>query len=147
MASSTEPTKTLCFLCKKAKGIYKCEGCSQVFCPNHSVDHRNELNKQLEEITVTHDVVHQTLNQQIEDPQKNLLLKQIDQWEQSAIEKIRQTAEKMRNELFEGITQLTAQMKQNLQILSNQLKHGHQENDFSEIDLLQWKQKLEELRN
>jgi hypothetical protein len=146
MATSAESAKVLCFLCNKAKGIYKCEGCSQIFCPKHSVDHRNELNKQLEEIAVTHDLVHQTLNQQGEDPQKHPLIKKINQWEQSAIDKIRQTAEKARNQLFEGNTQHTTQVKQKLQILSNELRQGREENDFSEIDLRQWKQKLEELR-
>jgi hypothetical protein len=146
MATSAESAKVLCFLCNKAKGIYKCEGCSQIFCPKHSVDHRNELNKQLEEIAVTHDLVHQTLNQQGEDPQKHPLIKKINQWEQSAIDKIRQTAEKARNELFEVTTQHTTQVKQKLQILSNELRQGREENDFSEIDLRQWKQKLEEMK-
>jgi hypothetical protein len=144
MASSVE--KILCFLCKKAKGIYKCEGCSQVFCPNHSGDHRNELNKQLEEIAVTHDLVHQTLNQQVEDPQKHPLIKKVNEWEQSAITKIRQIAERTRNEIFEDTTHHTTQVKQKLQMLSNQLRQGREENDFSEIDLRKWEQKLEELR-
>ncbi len=146
MATSAESTKVLCFLCNKAKGIYKCEGCSQIFCPKHSVDHRNELNKQLEEIVMTHDLVHQMLNQQVEDPQKHPLVKKINQWEKSAIDKIRQTAEKARNELFEGNNQRTTHVKQKLEILSNELREGRQENDFSEIDLQRWIHKLEELR-
>lgn len=65
MVSSMEPVKILCFLCNKAKGIYKCQGCSQVFCTTHSNEHRNELYKQLEEISMAHDLVYQTLNQQM----------------------------------------------------------------------------------
>jgi hypothetical protein len=146
MASSTEVTKVLCVVCNKAKGIYKCEGCSRSFCPKHSIDHRNELNKQLEEVTVTHDLVHQTLNLQEEDPQQHPLLKKINQWEKESIDKIRQTAEKARKELFKGATQHTTEVKQKLQLLSNELRQGREENDFSEIDLRQWTQKLEELK-
>jgi hypothetical protein len=146
MASSTEETKVLCVVCNKAKGIYKCEGCSRIFCPKHSIDHRNELNVQLEEVAVTHDLVQQTLTQQEEDPQKQPLIQKINQWEYQSIEKIRQTAEKARNEILKGPTQHTGQVKQKLQILSKELRQGREDNDFSEIDLRQWTQKLEELR-
>jgi hypothetical protein len=133
-------------MCNKAKGIYKCEGCSQIFCPKHSNDHRNDLNKQLEEVAGTHDLVHQTLNQQTEDPQQHPLLKKIDQWEKESIAKVREVAEEARNEVLKSATQHTTQIKQKLQLLSNELKHGREENDFSEIDLGQWMQKLEEMR-
>jgi hypothetical protein len=146
MTSSGEATKVLCVVCNKAKGIYTCGGCSRVFCPKHSIDHRNELNKQLEEVAVTHDLFQQTLNQQEEDPQQYPLIKKINQWEQKSIDIIRQTAEKARNELFKGASRDTTQVKQKLQILSNELKEGREENDFSEIDLPQWTKKLEELK-
>ena len=146
MASSTETTKVLCVICNKAKGIYKCEGCSRIFCPKHSIDHRNDLNKQLEEVAGTHDLVHQTLNQQTEDLQQHPLLKKIDQWEKESIAKVRQVAEEARNEVITGTTQNTTEVKQKLQLLSNELKEGREENDFSEIDLRQWMEKLEELK-
>jgi hypothetical protein len=146
MASSTELTKVLCVVCNKAKGIYTCAGCSQIFCLKHSNDHRNELNKQLEEVAVEHDVVQQTLNQHTEDPQQHPLLKKINQWEKESIIKIGQTAEKARNELLKGTTEHTNQVKQKLQILSYELKQGREENDFSEVDIRQWTQKLEELK-
>lgn len=146
MASSTTLVKALCVTCNKAKGIYKCEGCSQSFCPKHSIDHRNELNKQLEEIAVTHDLVQHSLNQQIEDAQQHPFLKKIDQWEKESIVKVRQVAEEARNEVLKGATQHTTQVKQKLRLLSNELIHGREENDFSEIDLRQWTQKIEELK-
>jgi hypothetical protein len=146
MASSTEETKVLCVVCNKAKGIYKCEGCSRIFCPKHSIDHRNELNVQLEEVAVTHDLVQQTLIQQEQDPQQHPLLKKINQWEKKSIDIIRQTAEKARNELLKGATRYTTEVKQKLQILSNELRQGREDNDFSEIDLRKWTQKLEELK-
>jgi hypothetical protein len=146
MASSTESTTALCIVCNKAKGIYTCAGCSRIFCPKHSIDHRNELNKQLDQVAVTYDLVQQTLYQQTKDPQQHLLIKKINQWEQKSIDMIRQTAERARNELLIGANQHTTQMKQKLQMLSNELRQGHEKDDFSEIDLRQWTKKLEELK-
>ncbi|CAF1079194.1 unnamed protein product [Rotaria sordida] len=145
MASSTISSKLLCVICNKGKGSFKCEGCSQMFCPKHSNDHRNELSKQLEEIVITHDLMQQTLIQQIEDPQQHPLLKKINQWERKAITKIRKAAEEARNKLLITTTEHTTNIKQKLKNLSNELRQGQEDNDFIETDLQQWTQKLEEL--
>lgn len=147
MASSRESIKVLCVACNKGKGIFKCEGCSQIFCPKHSIDHRNDLSKQLEEITITYDIVQQTLIQQTEDPRQHPFLKKIDQWEKESIDKIRHAAEEARNELFISTAQHTSEVKQQLQQISNELRQSREENDFSEIDLQQWMKKLEILKN
>ncbi|UJR10844.1 hypothetical protein I4U23_015032 [Adineta vaga] len=147
METPAETTKVLCVICTKAKGIFKCEGCSQVFCPKHSTDHRNELSKQLDEIALTHDLIQQTLNQQTKDPQQHPLLKKINQWESKSMNKIRQMAEEIRNEVLKSSVQHTTGLKQKLQLVSSELRQGREENDFSEIDLHQWIQKLEELKN
>ncbi|CAF0909653.1 unnamed protein product [Rotaria sordida] len=146
MASIIESNKVLCIICNKSKGIFKCEGCSRIFCPKHSIDHRNELGKQLEQIEVTHDLVQQILIQQTEGSKQHLLLKTIDQWEQESIVKIRQAAEEARNELLKYTAHHTNQVKKNLQLIFNDIKEGRENNDFSESELQQWTQKLEELK-
>jgi hypothetical protein len=146
MATSKVSTTVMCIMCNRAKGIYKCEGCSRNFCPRHSIDHRSELGKQLEKIEVIHDLVHQTLIQQTKDPRQHPLVKIIDQWEKDSVLKVRQTAEETRSELLKSTSQYTSQVKQKFQQLTIQLKHGRDKNDFSEIDLQQWTQKLEELK-
>ncbi|CAF1071829.1 unnamed protein product [Adineta steineri] len=146
MASATESTKILCIICNKGKGIFKCEGCSQIFCPKHSIDHRNELSKQLEEITVTHDLIQQTLVQQTEDPQQHPLIQKVDQWEKESIVKIRQLADKVKNDLCTYTTEHTTLIKHKLKQISIELRQSGEDSDFSEIDLQRWTQKLEELR-
>ncbi|CAF0995551.1 unnamed protein product [Rotaria sordida] len=146
MASSTVSPKLLCVVCNKRKGSYRCEGCSQMFCPKDLNDHRNELSKQLEETVVAHDLIQQTLIQQIEDPQQHPLLKKINQWEQESIVKIRQAAEEARNKLLITTTEHTTNIKQKLKNLSKELRQGQEDNDFIETDLQQWTQKLEELK-
>jgi len=138
-------TKVLCVICDKGKGTFKCEGCLQTFCSKHSSNHRNELGKQLEEIEIKHDLVQETLNQQIENIREHSLIKKIDQWEEQSIEKIRRTADDIRNEVFQHITKHNNDIKEKLQKFSNQLRQSREEDDFIETDLQQWKEKLEEL--
>ncbi|CAF2565002.1 unnamed protein product [Rotaria sp. Silwood2] len=146
MASSTILPKVLCVMCNKGKGSFKCEGCSRMFCPKHSNDHRNELSKQLEEIVVIHDLTQQTLIQQIEDPQQHSLLNIINKWEQESIDKIHQTSEEARNKLIKSTIEHTNNIKQKLKNLSDELRKAHDDNDFIETDLQEWTQKLEELK-
>jgi hypothetical protein len=91
---STADSKTLCTTCGKAKTIFKCGGCQQDFCYNHSTDHRQELSQQLDSIEVSRDLFRQRLTEQTHKPQH------IDKWERDSIEKIRRVAEEARQELL-----------------------------------------------
>ena len=143
---TTVASKVLCAICNKGKGTFKCEGCSKIFCPKHSIDHRNQLSKQLEEIAVDHDLAYKRLIQQTQNLQQHLLIQQVNQWEHQAIEKIRHTADEARNGLLKGITEHTGEMKRKLQDLSEELRQGREDSDFLEGDLRGWIDKLEALK-
>lgn len=143
---ATITSKILCIICNKGKGTFKCEGCSKIFCPKHSIDHRNDLSKQLDEIEVTHDLAYKTLIQQTQNLRQHLLIQKVDQWEYQSIEKIRQMADQARNDLLRGITEQTNDIKKKLQDLSDELRQGREDNDYLEGDLKHWLQKLEELK-
>jgi hypothetical protein len=108
MASSTS-TRVPCATCdNKSAGIFKCEGCSQIFCRKHVNEHRDILNHQLDEIVLEHDTLQQIITEK--NDQKNFrypLLQQIDQWEKDSVMKIQQTAEEAR----EQVEQLTCSQK------------------------------------
>jgi hypothetical protein len=143
---ATVTSKILCGICNKGKGTFKCEGCSKVFCPKHSIDHRSELSKQLEEIELAHDLAYKTLIQQTQNLRQHLLIQKVDQWEYQAIEKIRQMADVARNNLHQSITEHAGDIKKKLQELSDELRQGREDNDYLEIDLRQWIEKLDELK-
>ncbi|CAF1090776.1 unnamed protein product [Adineta ricciae] len=145
MASSTDSTKILCAICKKAKGQFKCEGCSQAFCPNHSIEHRNELSKQFDEIVFTYDSIQQALLQQTQGLQQHPLVQKLNQWEADSILKIQQVAQQLRNELSNELMQCTSGTRKELQAVSNELKQSREDNDYSEIELRKWTQKLESI--
>jgi hypothetical protein len=68
MAAATG--KTRCVICDKEKATLKCGGCFQDFCFNHWDPHRQELNKQFDEMEINRDLFRQSLNQQIEESKK-----------------------------------------------------------------------------
>src|ERR1700722_19715067 len=68
MATATGETR--CVICNKENSTVTCEGCLQIFCYDHLTNHRQELGDQLIEIENNRDSFRQTLNEQINDPQK-----------------------------------------------------------------------------
>ncbi|CAF1343063.1 unnamed protein product, partial [Adineta ricciae] len=137
--------KSRCITCDKEKRAVRCEGCLQLFCYDHLTDHRQELNKQLDHIELHRDRFRQTLNEQANHPQIHVLIKQIEQWEEESIKTIQQTATECRQLIIQHTTKNIQQIETSLAKLSDQLRKIRQENDFNEIDLNQFNQKLKHL--
>jgi hypothetical protein len=98
-------SKAPCATCgNKAVGIFRCEGCLQVFCRKHLNEHRDLLSHQLDEIVLEHDTLQQTIveNKSTKNNQ-HPVLKQIDEWEKNSIRKIQQLAEEARQQVKELI--------------------------------------------
>jgi DNA repair exonuclease SbcCD ATPase subunit len=142
---ATVTGKIQCVICKKEKSAVRCEGCLQIFCRIHLNDHSQQLSQQLDDIEINRDLFRQTLNEQINHPQKHVLIKQIDKWESDSIEIIQKTAKECREKLLQHTNQHFNQMEMNLTKLTNKMREIRQENDFNEIDLNNLKQKLTEL--
>jgi hypothetical protein len=143
MAAST--SRAQCVKCGKERATLKCSGCSQDFCYTHLSDHRQELSLQLDDIEVHRDVFRQTLNEQTTNPKNHPLMKQIDQWEEDSIRKIQQTAKECRQQILHNSTEHINNTEINLVKLTDQLRQARQENDFNEIDLHEFRQKLTQL--
>jgi uncharacterized phage infection (PIP) family protein YhgE len=136
-----------CSTCNKENAIIKCEGCSKSFCFNDFGNHRQELNKKLDEIETNRDLIRQSLNEQIKEPhEKHPLLQQIDQWELESINKIKQVAEENRKSVFRFTTRHSNQLENKLNKLTDQLKQSRQENDFIEANLDQWNTELRQIQ-
>ncbi len=91
-----------CIKCaSKGIGIFKCQGCSNVFCRKHATEHRVNLSYQLDEIAYEHDQLHQIINQENND--NHPLINQLNQWEQNSIIKIRQIADNIRQDIIQYI--------------------------------------------
>lgn len=145
--ASASSTKPVCIACGKATGTFTCRGCGKDFCLPHTVEHRQILNKKLEEELI---LSHDQLKQDIEDQMKSVLvhplMKKIDQWEIQSIEKIRQRASESRNQLQTLINRSIEKTKTNIAGLSQELKAARQDDNFFETDLQHWVKRLDDLK-
>ena len=98
--ASASTMKTFCTTCgNKGTGVFKCEGCQQTFCRKHANEHRDVLNHQLDEIVFEFDTLQQILAEIKDKINNHPLMQQIDQWEKESVDKIRQTANDLREQL------------------------------------------------
>ncbi|CAF3027549.1 unnamed protein product [Rotaria sp. Silwood2] len=144
MATSSKPR---CATCNKAAGIFSCYGCSQHFCVPHANEHRQLLTKELdEEIILAHDQIQQNINENTTKPQLHPLMKQIDEWEQQSMNKIRQAADEARKQLLSIIEKHMDNIKKSLGLLTEQLNKARVDDEFVETDIKEWKERLEKLK-
>ena len=144
---ATGDDKNHCVVCSKEKRTFRCEGCSQTFCYNHLPEHRQELSRQLDEIETEHDLFRHKLTELINDPSRNLLIEQINEWEKDSIQKIQEAANEYRRLLLQHPTVHISQVETDLTIFTDRLRNVRQEDDFNEIDLNYFREKLEYLKD
>ncbi|CAF1158896.1 unnamed protein product [Adineta steineri] len=143
--------KTHCFTCNKEKITYSCEGCAKKFCLIHLTEHRQILTSELHHVTDEYNEFKQTINEQKQNPQNGLLIKQVNQWEIESIEIIHQKAREYREILIKSSEMFINDIEKKLKDLNEQIKEIHQENEFNEINLNYLRNQLrkitEELNN
>lgn len=143
---ATEIHKSRCIKYEKERCVVRCEGCLQLFCSNHLIEHHQELNQQLDQIEFKRDVFRQTLTERTNDTNKYVLVNQINQWEEDSIKIIHQTAEDCRQLLIKYVDENIHRIEINLAKLTDEIKNMRQENDFNDINLNKCNQKLKQLQ-
>jgi hypothetical protein len=157
-------SKKSCASCenKDINGIFKCEGCSQIFCLKHTNEHRYFLNYQLDEIILEYENNFNTFNEN--EQQSSLLFDQINQWEKDSIIKIQQTAQDVRiqiqrlAELQKGEINIFTmrkkrfscynleQIKEKFYQIEKELEKARENHEYLEKDLYRWKILLEQFK-
>ena len=137
------PTKTLCILCEKIKVTFRCRGCSNDFCLHHLTQHHINIQKQFDHLQNDHDQLRQQTNDYKMDPTKHPVIKQIDQWEEDAINKIKQHAQLCKTKWIDHSNAFLQQIEDKLSHLADEFKDIREDNAFNEIDLNDLKQRLE----
>ncbi len=132
---TTIGNKTRCVTCGKDKVTYECDGCLHRFCFYHLAEHRQQLEKQLDDIENQRNVFQQTLSEQTINLQKHSFIQQINQWEEKSIEKIKQTANEARDSILEYTNEYIEPIEMNLTKLTEEIKEIREENDFNEMNL------------
>jgi hypothetical protein len=109
-------------------------------------EHRQELNKQMDEVTTNHDQLQQTIAEQEAQPNCHPLMKKIDEWEEQSINKIHQAADNAREQLLTIIDRYKTQVKNDLAYLTTELSKARNEDDYVETDLKEWTKRLDKLK-
>lgn len=142
----TTSTKKTCCICARNKITYICEGCSHHFCLDHLAEHRKNLGEQLDQIENDHNELRQAISDQRKNPTASSSIEQINQWEMDSINKIKQIAAQYRQKLTNYSNRCVIGIEKRLSDLAQQLKEMHQENEFTEIDINHFKERLSILK-
>lgn len=135
-----------CSLCEKGEGIVRCEGCMKIFCFEHLFIHRQELDKNLDNIQTSYNITYESVAQQLIDPSKHPLLEKIDRWEEDAIAKIRAEAEISRKAILRQLVGNVTALRTQLEELNSELQGSRHSNGYLEGDLNVWQEKLKRLK-
>ncbi|CAF1158301.1 unnamed protein product [Adineta steineri] len=134
--------KTQCSTCNKEKITYPCKGCSKEFCLMDLTEHKQILSDELNLITNEYNEFKQRINEQKQNPQNDLLIKQIDEWEANSIDIIQQKAQQCRKIAMGCLPTFLTDIEKKFNDLSEQIKQIHHENDFNEINLIYLRNQL-----
>ena len=96
----------------------------------------------MDRIGEQHDVIRRDFSK---DTSEHPLFSRIDEWEKETIVKIQVSAEAARADLREVLDRRRDEMKSSIDRLTNELQQSQEANDYTEVDLDRWKQKLNHL--
>jgi hypothetical protein len=112
----------------------------------HSIEHRQGLGRQMDELSLDHDQFRQNLTEQMEANRNHPLLKQIDEWEQKAIDQIHQNADEIRQQLLTILSKHQKNLSTTLTSITHELNQARENDDYFERDLNEWTQKINKLK-
>ncbi|CAF4051194.1 unnamed protein product [Adineta steineri] len=117
----------------------------------HLPEYEQIINDELDDIINSYDRFKQTINEQKENPQNNLLIEQINQWETNSIEIIQKKAKDCRDIVIKSSQTFINDIENKFNDLNEKIKEIHQESELNETNLNYLKNQLiemtEELNN
>ncbi|CAF1158944.1 unnamed protein product [Rotaria sordida] len=118
--------------------MFICRGCSKTFCLVHTNEHREILEKQMNDIIINHNRLKQYITSDQIEQYYQVLMKQIDEWEKQSINKIYQTANEIRQQLIIMTRENHKNLKEKLTPLTQEITKAQHDKNFFEDDLKQW---------
>ncbi|CAF0805078.1 unnamed protein product [Rotaria sordida] len=143
---STKRQQNLCTICGTMVGVFSCHGCNKNFCLIHTSEHRDFLQKSMNEISNNCDLLKDSVQGHKGEQHQISIMEQIEQWEQQSIDKIRRLADDVRQQISTIIRDRTDNFKEKLGELQQQLEIARQDGGFYENDLTEWTRRFDELQ-
>ena len=134
--------KRICTTCRQNAEVFICRGCRQPFCAKHVGKHREKLAKDMNTMIGKCDRLRKDAN--LENFSRPLLSK-IDKWEKESIEKIRKTANAVRNDIQKWFVETKAELETPLRQISDEMQKSKTTQDYTEINFQRWGEQLREL--
>lgn len=132
-----------CVRCGKTGGLLFCNGCQQTFCFKHVNDHRDELERQLEDLI---NQENQFENDLLKRDNTHYLFNEIDQWKKETIEQVKQIAKQAKQDLRQFIDQSNEKLLKNSQELKENLLILKETESLSELQLIKLSNELNSLK-
>ncbi|CAF1184646.1 unnamed protein product [Rotaria sordida] len=140
---ATGRAKKPCVKCDKGAGITICGGCEEWFCAKHFTEHRQGLGEKMDHVGQQHDFLQNKLT---ETNVTHSFHSHINEWETASIKKIQEVAKKARTDLEKYLNETKTELRESLGKIKNELASSHQSGNYTEIELKEWTDELNKLR-
>ena len=101
---------------------YICQGCSKQFCFDQLTEHRTNIRQQFDHLQNDHDQLREQINDLKNDPTKHPFLREINQWEEDSLKKIKLEAKQCRIAWISYSKTFFRQLDKKLNHLAQQVK-------------------------
>ncbi|CAF1143156.1 unnamed protein product [Adineta steineri] len=134
-----------CSTCQKPMGIMYCTGCNGYFCTKDFRGHREKLFTEMEDLVEERNELQEKINKATEGSNLcNPLIEEINAWEKITIEKVRQTAEQVRQQTNQLMDSKYMKITNEFKSFSEELADLKETEDYVEYDLTRLKQKIDQ---
>lgn len=136
-------TSKRCSMCPKGAGTYFCTGCNVYFCKKDFQSHRQTLGNELDGCIEDRNILQEKIAASTEQRGLyNPLLLQINEWEVATIEKVKQAAERVRQDVMQLLKSKREEITSAFDKLSKELIELKETEDFAEQDLKRFRETL-----
>jgi hypothetical protein len=145
---STEmATPKQCSMCNKELGPMYCTGCDKYFCWKDLKTHREGMFTEMDRIVEERNRLQDVINDGIQrNDQQSPVIKQIDKWENSTIEKIKQVATQARQQAIQLLNFKRMKINTEFKSFSQELAHLKESENYAEHELTRLKKMIDQFK-
>ena len=133
-------------MCQKNAGTCCCPGCNAYFCDDDFGNHRKMLTDELDGIIAERNELAEKFKRvTLLEKRDNSLLSQIDEWQETIIEKVKKVAEQARQQVLNVVNFQQGEVSKQFQTISQELKQLKDTKGAVEQSLTRLKQQINEL--
>ena len=130
----------------KGAGAYFCTGCKAYFCMKDLKNHHGQLITELDILAEDRNALQEKLNKTTgQHHSSNAILAQIEEWQRTTIEKVKQAANQARQQVTTILGSERSKIVTNFEKFSKELVHLKETEDFYHDDLTLLQQMLLQL--